>query len=136
MIKKMTIAAMILFLAGMLILTFLAQQIHNASLPRVTASSPETRTFQEQYPDTEGNTLTYYTDKTVIPKELCEQGVYVLYTAEKNGTERHFVRLVSVQTGRITEDGYAEVLSGLMFSDRIVLSSTGILYNGCEVIID
>lgn len=133
MMKKITLAVTVLFFSAMLILTFLAQPIHNAALPRVTASRVETRTFDDSFTDSEGNTVAIESYKTAIPITLLEQGIYTVYTAEKNGTQRQFVRLVSVQTGRTTEDGYAEVLSGLMFNDRIVTQYTGELYDGAEV---
>lgn len=136
MMKKITLAVTVLFFSAMLLLTFLAQPIHNAALPRVTASRVETRAFDDSYIDAEGNTVNMESYKTAVPIDLAEQGIYVVYTAEKNGTERQFVRLVSVQTGRITDDGYAEVVSGLMFNDRIVTEHTGELYDGAEIILE
>lgn len=134
MMKKITLAVTVLFFSAMLLLTFLAQPIHNAALPRVTASRVETRAFDDSFTDADGNTVAIESYKATVPIALLEQGVYTVYTAEKNGTERQFVRLVSVQTGRITDDGYAEVVSGLMFNDRIVTEHTGELIDGAEVI--
>lgn len=134
MTKKITLAVTVLFFSAMLLLTFLAEPIHSASLPRVTWSRVETRAFDDSYIDAEGNTVKMESYKTAVPIALIEKGIYTVYTAEKNGTERQFVRLVSVQTGRTTEDGYAEALSGLMFNDRIVIEHTGELYDGAEVI--
>lgn len=51
---------------------------------------------------------------------------------QKNGTVRSFVRLVTVVTGE-EKDGYAEVISGIGFFDRIVIESSGNLFDGCEV---
>ncbi len=134
MMKKITLAVTVLFFTAMLLLTFLAQPIHNAALPTVTASRVETRAFDDSFTDSDGNTVTIESYKVAIPNDLLEQGIFTVYTAEKNGTQRQFVRLVSVQTGRMTEDGYAEVLSGLMFNDRIVTKHTGELFDGAEVI--
>ena len=136
MMKKITLAVTVLFFSSMLLLTFLAQPIHNAALPRVTAARVENRAFDDSYIDAEGNTVNMESYKTAVPLALLEQGIYTVYTAEKNGTERQFVRLVSVQTGRTTDDGYAEVLSGLMFNDLIVTEFTGELYDGAEVMVE
>lgn len=133
MMKKLTLAVTVLFFSAMLLLTFLAQPIHNAALPRVTASKVETRAFDDRYIDAEGNTVNMESYKTAVPITLAEQRIYTVYTAEKNGTQRQFVRLVDIRTGRITEDGYVEVMSGLMFNDRIVTEHTGELYDGAEV---
>ena len=66
---------------------------------------------------------------------MLEDGVYVVYSAEKNGTKRDFVRLDPVQTGE-ERDGYVEIISGIMFSDRIVTERSGELYDGAEVRVD
>lgn len=136
MMKKITLAVTVLFFTGMLLLTFLAELIHNETLPRVTASKVETRSFDDSYIDAEGNTVNMESHKIAVPIALLEQGIYTVYNAEKNGTQRQFVRLVSVQTGRTTDDSYVEVLSGLLFNDRIVTEHTGELSDGAEVILE
>ena len=132
MTKKILLIFTIFFFAGMLFLTFFAEQMHNASLPKVTASRPEHRSFPYEYTSEDGTVSTGSTQKIAVPKSMLESGVYVLYTAEKNGTKRSFVRLAPVQAGE-ERDGYVEVVSGIMFSDRIVTESSGALCDGAEV---
>lgn len=132
MSKKIIIAVTFLFFAVMLFLTFSAEAIHNCSLPEITASRPEKKLFPVEYTLEDGTVQTGTAEKTAIPEEMLKSGVYVVYSAEKNGTKRDFVRLVSLQAGKSAER-YAEVISGLGFGDRIVTSGTEKLYDGCEV---
>lgn len=132
MTKKILLIFTIFFFAGMLFLTFFAEQMHNASLPNVTASRPEQKPFPYEYTDENGEPQTGSTQKIAVPKSMLESGVFVVYSAEKNGTKRNFVRLAPVQTGE-ERDGYVEVISGLLFSDRIAAESDKELYDGCEV---
>ncbi len=133
--KKVLLIFTILFFAGMLFLTFFAEQMHNVSLPKITVARPEQRLFSYEYTDENGEIRTGSTQKNAVPEAMLENGVFVVYSAERNGTKRNFVRLVPVQTGEV-RDGYAEVISGLSFSDRIVTAYEGELYDGAEVYID
>ena len=132
MTKKVLFILTALFFAGMLFLTLFAEQMHNASLPKVTVSHPEQKPFPYEYTDENGEQQTGYVQKLAVPEAMSESGVYILYYAEKNGTKRSFVRKAPVQMGE-ERDGYVEIVSGLMFSDRIVIESTETLYDGCEV---
>lgn len=132
MTKKILLIFTIFFFSGLLFLTFFAEQIHENSLPVVTAARPEQRPFPYEYTDENGEPRTGSIQKIAVPKTMLENGVYVLYSAEKNGTKRDFVRLAPVQTGE-ERDGYVEIASGIMFSDRLVTESTGELYDGAEV---
>lgn len=116
----------------MLFLTLFAEQMHNASLPKVTASRPEYRSFPYEYTNEKGEIQTGSIQKIAVPKTMLESRVFVVYSAEKNGTKRSFVRLAPVQTGE-ERDGYVEIVSGLLFSDRIVTERDKELYDGCEV---
>jgi len=133
--KKILLIFTVLFFAGMLFLTFFAGKIHESSLTKVTSSRPEQKLFPYEYTDENGEPQTGSVQKIAIPKSMLESGVYILYSAEKNGTKRSFVRLAPVQTGE-ERDGYVEIVSGIMFSDRIVTDSTGELYNGAEVSVE
>ncbi len=135
MTKKILLIFTILFFSGMLFLTFFAEQMHNASLPKVTATRPEQRLFSYEYTDENGEMRTGSAQKIAVPKPMLESGVFVVYSAEKNGTKRNFVRLAPVQTGE-ERDGYVEITSGILFSDRIVTESSGALYDGAEVRVD
>ncbi|MDE7193091.1 MAG: hypothetical protein K2O14_03885 [Oscillospiraceae bacterium] len=135
MTKKILIIVTILFFAGMLFLTFFAEQLHNAALPKVTASRPEQRLFPYEYVDENGEPQTGSVRKIAVSEEMLEDGVFVIYSAEKNGTKRDFVRLACVQTGG-EHDGYIEVVSGIVFSDRIVTESSRELCDGAEVRVD
>lgn len=132
MTKKILLIFTIVFFAGMLFLTFFAEKIHVNSLPKVTASRPEQKPFPYEYTDENGDPQTGSLRRIAVPKSMLESGVYVLYSAEKNGTKRNFVRLAPVQAGE-EWDGYVEIVSGLALFDRIVTDSTGELYDGCEV---
>lgn len=133
--KKILLIFTVMFFSAMLFLTVFAEQLHNAALPRVTASRPEQKTFPYEYTDENGNAQTGSVQKTAISKALSEQGVYAIYSAEKNGTVRSFVRLADVVTGQ-EKDGYCEVISGIGFSDRIVTECSGDLFDGCEVFVE
>lgn len=132
--KKLLIVITALFFSAMLFLSLFAEQMHNAALPNVTVFRPETRTFEETFTDENGETYTFYTEKTAISKEQIEQGVYVMCSAEKNGTKRSFVRLAHVVTGE-ENDGYLEIISGINYGEKIVTSSTAELYDGAEVVV-
>lgn len=118
----------------MLFLTLFAEQMHNASLPKVTASHPEQRPFSYEYTLEDGTVSSGTVQKTAVPKTMADSGVYVIYSAEKNGTKRNFVRLAAIETGE-EQDGYVEVISGIMFSERIVTESSEELKDGAEVMI-
>lgn len=132
MTKKILLIFTIFFFAGMLFLTFFSEQMHIAALPKVTASRPEQKMFPYEYIDENGEPQTGSIQKIAVPKTMLESGVFVVYSAEKNGTKRSFVRLAPVQTGE-ERDGYVEIVSGIMFSDRIAAESDKELYDGCEV---
>lgn len=132
MTKKILLIFTIFFFSGMLFLTFFAEKIHESSLLEVTAARPEQRMFPYEYSDENGEQRTGSIQKIAVPKSMFEDGVYVVYSAEKNGTKRSFVWLAPVQTGE-ERDGYVEIVSGLLFSDQIVTESTGALFDGAEV---
>ena len=134
MSKKILIIITVVFFSAMLFLSLFSERIHNAGLPEVTVARPETYTFEETYTDENGEAHTVYTDKTAITKEQLEKGVYVLYSAEKNGTKRNFVHLAQVVTG-VEKDGYFEIVSGLNWNEKIITEHSGELYDGCEVYI-
>lgn len=119
----------------MLFLTLFAEKIHKNSLPKVTASRPEQKMFPYEYADENDGPKTGSIQKIAVPEAMLENGVYVVYSAKKNGTARNFVRLVPVQTDEI-RDGYVEIVSGIMFSDRIVTESSGKIYDGAEVSVE
>lgn len=134
MSKKILIIITALFFAVMLFLSLFAEIIHNAGLPKVTVSHPETRTFEETFTDENGETYTFFTEKNALSREQLEKGVYVLYSAEKNGTKRSFVRLVQVVIGT-EKDGYFEIVSGINYGEKIVIDSTAVLCDGAEVMV-
>lgn len=135
--KKSAFVFTVLFFSAMLFLTFFAEKIHISTLPQVEAARPETRRFpvygvsgdsgEEEY-------LGYSREKTAISEERLKEGVFVLYNGEKNGTKRSFVSRVFPEVGEIrSEDGYYEVISGINYGERIIVSTTKELYDGCEV---
>ena len=132
MTKKILVIVTIVFFAAMLFLTLFAEKIHESSLPKVTASRPERQLFPYEFADEKGETFTGSAEKIAVPKSMLENGVFVIYSSEKNGTKRNFVRLAAIQTGEENDD-YIEVVSGIGFVDRIVTDSSEVLYDGCEV---
>lgn len=135
MTKKKLLFFTILFFAAMLFLTLFAEKIHENSLPKVTAARPEQKLFPYEYTNENGVPQTGLNQKIAVPKTMLENGVFIVYSAEKNGTKRSFVRLAPVQTGE-ARDGYVEIVSGIQFSDRIVVESSVALYDGAEVCVD
>ena len=135
MTKKILLFFTILFFVAMLFLTLFAEKIHENSLPKVTAARPEQKLFPYEYTDENGEPQTGSIQKIAISKSMLEDGVYVIYSAEKNGTKRSFVRLAPVQTGE-ARDEYVEIVSGIQFSDRIMVESSVALYDGAEVRVD
>lgn len=113
-------------------LAVIAEKIHYASLPQVTAARPERQLFPYEFTGENGKAHIGSMEKIAVPKTMLESGVFIVNSAEKNGTKRDFVRLAEIQTGEENGD-YVEVVSGIGFADRIAAESTGELYNGCEV---
>jgi hypothetical protein len=130
--KKMLVVITAAFFAAMLFLTVFAEDIHTAALPVVSVQRPEQKTFPVEYTSEDGTTATGTQTAVAVSEALLESGVYVIYTAKKNGTERTFVRKAEIAAGE-EKDGYFEVLSGLTYLDQIVTSDTADLYDGCEV---
>ena len=130
--KKILIVITIIFFAGMLFLTFFAETIHESLLPQVTAASPERRDFPFEYTDENGETRTGSIRKTAVPKSESDNGIFIVYSAEKNGTKRYFAQLADIQTGEESGD-YVEVVSGISYTDRVIKESSKELFNGCEV---
>lgn len=134
MSKKILIIITAMFFLSMLFLSLFAEKIHSAYLPKVTVSRPETYTFEETYTDENGGVYTFYAEKSSLSAKQLEEGVYVVYSAEKNGTKRSFVRCAQVVTGS-EKDGHYEIVSGVNFGEKIVISAAGELYDGAEVIV-
>ena len=76
----------------MLVLTFTSRSIHEAGLPHVKAGRLAEAEFPFEFTDENGNILTGFRQVPAVTAEQLEQGVYILYTAEKNGEARNFVR--------------------------------------------
>lgn len=132
--KKILVIITAVFLAAMLFLTAFARDIHNSSLPHVTASRLKQEQFPFEYTDENGNTFTGTESKLAVTKEQYEQGIYVLHKKEKNGETRDYIRLAEIETGRENNE-YIEIVSGVSYNERIVAEYTGKLYDGCEVVV-
>lgn len=133
MIKRITLIITIIFFAGMLILTLSARHIHNAFLPKVETGRAQQAPFPFEYIDESGAVQTGTQMKLSVTGEQLDNGIYVIYSAVKNGEKRNFVRLADIAVGS-EYNGFFEVISGLNSSDRIVISSDGELYDGAEVL--
>ena len=127
-----TIIVTVLFFAAMLFLTISARAIHNVSLPQVTAEKLPSVPFPFEYTDESGNEMTGTKSALAIRSELLASDVFILYQREKNGDMRYYVQLVEIETG--TEyNGFTEVLSGIGYGDKVVISTNSELYDACEV---
>ena len=104
----------------MLALTFSSRNIHEAGLPHVKAGRLSEAEFPIEFTDENGEVMTGFRLSPAVTKEQLEQGVYVLYTAEKNSEVRDFVRRAEIVPGAEC-DGYIEVLSGVSSFDKIVV---------------
>ncbi len=132
--KKTTLIFTVLFFGIMLFLNFFTESIHISSLPQVEAARAETRRFSVTAVSADGEVAQYSSEKTAVSEKMLGEGIFVVYTAEKNGTKRSFVRLVFPEVGESrSDDGYREVISGINYGDRIIMSTSKELYDGCEV---
>ncbi|MBP0983634.1 MAG: hypothetical protein J6A19_07910 [Oscillospiraceae bacterium] len=129
---KVLIIITAVFFAVMLALTFSARAIHEASLPHVRAQRLSTADFPFSYTDENGELRTGTRQAAAITKEQLERGVYVLYSAMKNGEKRDFVQCAEIVTGEQSGD-YFEVVSGVSMVDRIIVEYDRELYDGGEV---
>ena len=127
--KRILIAFTVVFFSGMLELTLTARSIHNASLPHVSVRRVTMSEFPFEYIDESGNTQTGTAQKPAVTVEQYENGVYILYRAEVNGELRDFIRRAEMIPGQ-EYGGFVEVVSGLTFSDRIVVDSDRELCEG------
>lgn len=134
MTKKILLIVTALFFAAMLFLTMFAEKIHENTLPKVTAARPERQLFPYEFTGENGETHTGSIEKIAVPKSMLDSGVYVLYSSEKNGTKRNFVRLADIQTGE-EAGGFVEIVSGITPIDKIVVNSSKDLFNECEVML-
>ncbi|MGN0596485.1 MAG: hypothetical protein ACI4J1_04060 [Ruminiclostridium sp.] len=132
--KKILVIITAVFFSGMLFLSLFARDIHNSTLPNVTASRIQQAQFPFEYTDENGNSFVGAESKLAVTAEQFEQGVYVIYTAEKNGEMRDFIRRADIVSGQ-EYGGYVEVVSGITPNERIVAEYTGYLFDGCEVVI-
>lgn len=132
--NRIMVIITVLFFGVMIFLSLFAKKIHDSTLPCVTVSRPEMRVFEEVEIDENGEAHTFYLNKIALKSEQVENGVYTVYSAEKNGTRRNFVRLTQVVTGA-EQEGYLEITAVLSLSEQIVVGATEYLYDGCEVVI-
>ena len=104
---KILIIITAVFFAVMLVLTFSSRSIHEAGLPHVKAGRLSEAEFPIEFTDENGELMTGTRQAPAVTKEQLEQGVYVLYTAGKNGEVRDFVRRAEIVPGAEC-DGYIE----------------------------
>lgn len=127
-----TMSVTVLFFAAMLFLTISARAIHNASLPQVTAEKLPSVQFPFEYTDESENEMTGTKSALAIRSELLDSDIFILYQREKNGDMRYYVRLAKIETGA-EYGGFTEVLSGIGYGDKIVVSSDTELCDSNEV---
>ena len=127
-----TLVVTVLFFAVMLFLTVSARAIHNFSLPQVTAGRLSSVQFPFEYTDEEGNVKTGTKSTLAISTDLLGREVFILTQREKNSDMRYYVRLAKIETGAEYND-FTEVLSGIRYGEKVVVSSDTELYDGCEV---
>ena len=127
-----TMSVTVLFFAAMLFMTISARAIHNASLPQVTVKKLSQEQFPFEYTDEIGNVMTGTKSVLAIRSELLDSDIFILYQREKNGDMRYYVRLAEIETGA-EHNGFTEVLSGIGYGDKIVVSSDTELCDSNEV---
>ena len=127
-----TLIVTVLFFAVMTILTFSARAIHNASLPLVTAEKLKSVQFPFEYTNQNGEITVGTKSALAIENEMLGSDIFVLYQKEKNGDLRYYVRLAKIETGA-EYGGFTEVLSGIGYGDKIVVSADTKLCDGVEV---
>lgn len=131
---KILIIVTAVFLAVMLALTFSARSIHEAELPHVKAGRLSEAMFPFEFTDENGEVVIGMRQALAVSAEQMEQGVYVLYTAEKNGEVRDFVRRAEIVCGA-ENDGYFEVIGGVSAFEKIVVDSDRDINDGEVVVI-
>lgn len=119
---KILIIVTAVFFAVMLALTFSARSIHEAGLPHVKAGRFSEVMLPFEFTDENGEVVTGMRQALAISAEQMEQGVYILYTAEKNGEVRDFARRAEILCGA-EFDGYFEVLGGVSAFEKVVVDS-------------
>lgn len=131
---KILVIITAVFFAVMLALTFSARSIHEAGLPHVKAGRLGEAMFPFEFTDENGEVVTGIRQALAVSAEQMEQGVYVLYTAEKNGEVRDFVRRAKIVCGA-ENDGYFEVFGGVSSFEKIVVDSDRTIADGEVVVI-
>ncbi len=126
---KILIAVTALFFGVMLALTFSARAIHTAMIPHVKYGRLQKQDFPSEVTDENGNTIIWMDRQNAITTEQRDKGVYVLYSEERNGEKRDFIRRVEVETGE-EYNGYVMVLSGIDRGDKIIIESDRELADG------
>lgn len=130
---KILIIVTAVFLAIMLALTLTSRSVHEAGLPHVTAGRLTEAAFSVEYIDENGKTMTSTRHAAAVTAQQLEQGVYIIYTAEKNGDERSFTRRAEIICGE-ESNGYFEVVGGVSSLEKIVTEWHGEICEG-EVIV-
>lgn len=117
----------------MTILTVFTPAVHEKMIPHVRVEKLTRETFPFDYVN--GETRSSMQQKIALNEKYANKQIFLLYEAEKNGTQRYFVREVSIELGDFY-NGYYEVKSGLITSDRIVIETNKELFDGAEVFIE
>lgn len=122
--KKLLICVTALFIIAMTVLTFTARDIHNSTLPHVTAK----RLSQVAFND--------YSRTLAIPKEIIDNGdVFIIGTRIINGEKRNVAQKVTLTLG-LENDDYYEVIGGIIGNELIIFSTDRELENGDEVFVE
>ncbi len=152
--KKIIGIISVSFLLTMLILTFTARKIHNASLPRVRTASLTYEVFMDSLGKEAGSEHESVTEKTGkgdqseriasydigsygIPRQIYDNHkVFILSKEMINGEERDIAREVAdLVIGRSNDTSY-EVIEGLSALDQIIISGQELVQDGCEVYVE
>lgn len=129
--KWIVLIASVLFYAFMLVLTFTARGLHEASLPWVKVTTIGTHTFTDE------NGEQVYS--IALPKDIYDsRTIYQVTTDIVNGEWRQVAHLLNpdqVQVG-LSDYGYYEILKGLYYYNLIITDGLEGLTDGCEVYIE
>ena len=124
-----------LFFITMITLTVIAPEVHKAMLPHVRVQKLTKEPFPYKYTFINGIARTSMHQRLAINEKYFNEQVFLLFESEKNGTQRYFVHEASIKLGAYN-NGYYELISGLIASDRIVTDTDKKLFDGSEVFID
>lgn len=133
--KKVSLLLLfLLFYGGMLVLTLIAEDVHNARLPQVTAGRFTKEVFTYTV-ESEDGPVEKERSYLGIPKEMLDAGkVFEVCSKEEHGMIIYYVKKLAVSTC-IENDAFYGSDDTLLGSCRVVLEGYETLEDGDEIYI-